>query len=342
MRAITRAVFSSTSSLRMERSSSGSLPTSDMVAAKWLPFPGAAAACAINASTAAAARAVVSTRCSEGPTKRTENCRGSDGASSSVPSRSSSAAATQASSAATATTVPGRSSRRATRASKAARNLDWSASKAPRLTIAVRGRNQAPSAGIRNTATAREASSDSTTVKAMPSIRRAASPSTNSTGRKTTHVVRVLATIAPATWPVPVAAACRGESPAPRRRNMDSTTTMALSTSMPTPSASPPRVTTFRLWSAKFMPNRVAKTETGTAAATISVAPGERRKSASISTASMMPAAAAIFRSSRASVTSWASSAISWTSTPGRSSCSPSSALRTSAETPTVFAPASL
>ena len=342
MRAITRAVFSSTSSVRMERSSSGSRPTSDMVAAKRLRFSGAAAAWAISASTAAAARAVVSTRCSAGPTRRTENWRGSEGASSSVPSRSSKATETQASSAATPTTVPGRFSRRETRASRPARVFDASASKTPRRTIAVRGRNQLPSAGIRNTATARDASSDSTTVKAMPSIRRAASPSTNSTGRKTTQVVSVLATIAPATWPVPLAAASSGESPAPRRRYMDSTTTMALSTSMPTPSASPPRVTTLRLWSAKFMPNNVAKTETGTAAATIMVAPGERRNSASTKTASRMPAAAAIFRSSKASLTSWASSAISWTSTPGRSSCSPASALRMSAETPTVFAPASL
>ena len=261
---------------------------------------------------------------------------------SSVPRLNSIVAAPPASTAATATTRPGLRSRRATRASRPARAFEAEASTAPRFAIAVRGRNQLPRAGMRKTATASEASSDSTTVKAMPSISLAASPSTKSTGRKTTQVVRVLATIAPATWPVPLAAASRGESPTPSRRYIDSTTTMALSTSMPTPSARPPRVTTFRLWSAKFMPNSVAKTETGTAAATITVAPAERRKTASTRMASMMPAAAAICRSSKASVTSWASSVMGWTSTPGRSSCRPSRALRTSAETPTVFAPASL
>ena len=74
------------------------------------------------------------------------------------------------------------------------------------------------SAGISSIATAREASREATTAKAMPSIRRAASPSTNNTGTKTTHVVRVDAVIAPATWLVPVAAAVRAESPSPRRR----------------------------------------------------------------------------------------------------------------------------
>ena len=48
-------------------------------------------------------------------------------------------------------------------------------------------------------ATASDASNDATTAKAIPSISRAASPSTNSTGRNTTQVVSVEAVIAPAT-----------------------------------------------------------------------------------------------------------------------------------------------
>ena len=206
----------------------------------------------------------------------------------------------------------------------------------------MRGRNQRPRAGIKNTATSNEASSDATTVKAMPSISRAAKPSTKSTGRNTTQVVNVLATIAPATCPVPLAAAWWGVSPRFKRRYMDSTTTMALSTNMPAPSAKPPRVTMFRLWSAKFIRKIAAKMDTGTEAATINVAPAERRNTASTTMAKVMPATAATFRSSSASVTRPASSAISWTTTPGKSSSRLASAWRTSADTPTVLAPASL
>ena len=87
MRAMTRAVFSAASSVRIERSSSGSRPTSDNVATKCPRSEPSAASptCAISASTPATARAVDSTRCAAGPTKRTENWRGSDGASNSLP-----------------------------------------------------------------------------------------------------------------------------------------------------------------------------------------------------------------------------------------------------------------
>ena len=254
-------------------------------------------------------------------------------------------AAPPASTAATSTTEPGRRSSRDTMPSRVRRlraAKDSSCASRALTPWYGAGRNQRPRAGIRNTATPSDAISETTTVKAMPSIRRAAKPCTKSTGRKTTQVVKVLATMAPATWPVPLAAAVTGSSPRPTRRYMDSTTTMALSTSIPAPRARPPRVTMLMLWSAKVIRNRAVNTDTGTAAATINVAPAERRNRASTHMASTTPAPAAIFKSSRASVTRPASLAISWVSTPGRSSWSPASASLTSSATPTVFAPASL
>ena len=63
------------------------------------------------------------------------------------------------------------------------------------------------------------------------------------TGRKTTQVVSVEATIAPATSPVPARAASIIEAPSSSRfRTMLSRTTMALSTIIPIPSARPPKV----------------------------------------------------------------------------------------------------
>ena len=123
---------------------------------------------------------------------------------------------------------------------------------------------------------------------------------------------------------------------------MLSTTTMALSTSMPAPRARPPRVTMFRLWPANRIRKRAAKIDTGTAAVTTRVAPAERRKRASTATASSTPSPAAVWRSDRASTTRAASSLTSVSSTPGRSSASPARASRTVADTSTVFEPASL
>ena len=123
---------------------------------------------------------------------------------------------------------------------------------------------------------------------------------------------------------------------------MLSTTTMALSTSIPAPSASPPSVTMFRLWSPNRIRNRAAKIDTGTAAATTSVAPADRRKIASTRTASSTPTPAADWSSARASTTSAASSVTSVSSTLGRSSARPTSASLTVVDTSTVFDPASL
>ncbi len=60
-------------------------------------------------------------------------------------------------------------------------------------------------------------------------------------------VVRVLAMTAAATSRVPSRAACLGEAPPSFRRTMFSSTTIELSTSMPMPSARPPRDMMFRV-----------------------------------------------------------------------------------------------
>lgn len=68
-------------------------------------------------------------------------------------------------------------------------------------------------------------------------------PSMNSSGRNTASVVSVLAVIAIATSLVPFASS--GGIPLSRSRVMFSSTTMELSTSMPTPRARPPSVMIF-------------------------------------------------------------------------------------------------
>ena len=65
-------------------------------------------------------------------------------------------------------------------------------------------------------------------------------PSTNTIGKNTATVVSVEAITAPLTSRVPRTAAVTMSSPSSRQRKMDSSTTIEQSTSMPTPSASPP------------------------------------------------------------------------------------------------------
>jgi len=67
-------------------------------------------------------------------------------------------------------------------------------------------------------------------------------PSMNRSGRNTASVVSVLAVMATATSEVPLTAASEAAMPWSRSRVMFSSTTIELSTSMPTPRASPPSV----------------------------------------------------------------------------------------------------
>ena len=96
------------------------------------------------------------------------------------------------------------------------------------------------SIGIKNSATATEANSENTTVRERSPKICPAIPSTNTIGKKTAIVVRVDAKTAVPTSLTPLTADSVRPSPSSLQRNMLSSTTMELSTSIPTPRASPP------------------------------------------------------------------------------------------------------
>ena len=87
-------------------------------------------------------------------------------------------------------------------------------------------------------------------------------------GRNTTRVVSVLATIAAVTSSPPSTAASWGGIPDSVYRKIFSSTTMALSTSIPMPRANPPRLMRFKVKPPKYMRVKVAITEIGIAVAT--------------------------------------------------------------------------
>ena len=97
-------------------------------------------------------------------------------------------------------------------------------------------------------------------------------------GRKTIIVVRVEAVIAPLTSLVPLIAASITLSPSSRFLKILSTTTMALSTSIPAPNANPPSVITFKVRPLKYMRLNVAIIDMGMAMLIISVEPILRKK----------------------------------------------------------------
>ena len=127
------------------------------------------------------------------------------------------------------------------------------------------------SIGIKNNATANEVNSANTTVSDISPNTWPAMPWTNTMGKKTAMVVSVEAKTAPPTSLVPRMEARWIESPSSRHRKMLSNTTMELSTSIPTPSASPPRDIMLRDTSNRYIPAKVATMETGMATLMIRV-----------------------------------------------------------------------
>ena len=116
---------------------------------------------------------------------------------------------------------------------------------------------------MKKSATSREASSEKTTVSAISPNTCPAMPSTNTMGKNTAIVVRVEAKTAPPTSETPRMVAALRSSPSSWQRKMLSSTTIELSTSMPIPSASPPREMMLSETSLKYMGANVATTETG-------------------------------------------------------------------------------
>ena len=131
--------------------------------------------------------------------------------------------------------------------------------------------------GIKKRAMANEMSNDATTVKAWSPKVCPAMPSMKIIGAKTAMVVRVEATTALPTSLTPRIAACCGSSPSSRQRVIDSSTTIALSTNMPIPRASPPSDMMLRDTPALYMAPKVAIIEIGTAMPMTNVVAKRRR-----------------------------------------------------------------
>ena len=120
----------------------------------------------------------------------------------------------------------------------------------------------------------REESNDMETVNARSANISLTKPLVNRIGTKTTTVVIVEAMIAIPTSLVPCMAASIGESPSSLRLNMLSRTTMELSTNIPIPRVSPPRVIRFRFSPKPYIIRRVVNIESGIEAAITSVLVG--------------------------------------------------------------------
>ena len=116
-------------------------------------------------------------------------------------------------------------------------------------------------------------------------------------GKKTAIVVSVAAMTAPETSAVPFLAASRVLSPCSLFRKMFSSTTMALSTSMPTASAMPPSDMMLSEISFAYISKKVPMTEIGIATAMIEVARESRRNPYSTIIARMPPKIAAVVTS---------------------------------------------
>ena len=112
------------------------------------------------------------------------------------------------------------------------------------------------------------ASSENATASASAPSSSPATPSTYTMGPNTAMVVSVEAVIARCTSSAPSAAAAAGPRPLSRCRKMFSSTTMELSISIPTPSASPPRLSRLSDTPAAWSSAKVAIREMGMASAT--------------------------------------------------------------------------
>ena len=117
--------------------------------------------------------------------------------------------------------------------------------------------------GIKYRATTSDAIKENMTVRAMSPKIWPATPSTKTMGKKTDMVVSVEATTAPPTSETPLIVDLTKSSPSSRQRKMLSSTTMELSTSIPTPRANPPRDMILRDTPDNCMGAKVAKMDTG-------------------------------------------------------------------------------
>ena len=136
----------------------------------------------------------------------------------------------------------------------------------------------AESIGTSVSATSSESSNEKVTVSAWSRNSWPAMPEMNTIGKNTATEVRVAAVTAIATSDVPWRAASAAGMPCSRRRTMASSTTTALSTSMPTAKAMPPSDMMLSDTFAQYMSMKVPMTDTGMAMLVTKVARASRRK----------------------------------------------------------------
>ena len=137
-----------------------------------------------------------------------------------------------------------------------------------------------------------EAICEKTTAKARSPNICPATPSTNTIGKNTATVVSVEATTGIATSLVPRTIDRNGSSPSSRHRNTLSKTTMALSTRLPTPSASPPSEMMLSVIPERCIGANVARIEIGIVRPMIRVCGRLRRNRYSTITAIRPPCTA--------------------------------------------------
>jgi len=113
-------------------------------------------------------------------------------------------------------------------------------------------------------------------------------------GRNTATVVNVEAMTAGPTSTVPSTAAVTSGRPVCLRRNIDSSTTMELSTSMPIPKVSPPSDMMFSEIPIRYISTKVAMTDSGILVAMISVDRRSRKNASRTRIASTPPINAAL------------------------------------------------
>jgi hypothetical protein len=147
-------------------------------------------------------------------------------------------------------------------------------------------------------ATISEKTSAKVTVSAWSRNSCPAIPDIKTIGKNTAIVVRVAAKTAPATSDVPFCADSRILSPCSFLRTMFSSTTIELSTSIPTASAMPPSDMMFNDTLLIYISRNVPITETGIAMPVIVVARESLRKPYSTMIAIMPPRIAAFLTSS--------------------------------------------
>ena len=149
--------------------------------------------------------------------------------------------------------------------------------------------SHAAAAGTTSPDTASESPTAAAIAKAMSPNSCPASPSMKSTGRNTATFVSVLARIAPQTSVVPRTAAAAGSSPLLQWTKMFSSTTTALSISIPTAKAMPARLITLSVRSKAASARNVPITLTGIESATMSVERMLRRNTRSVPSVSRPP-----------------------------------------------------